>query len=352
MPLYLDTHNKIPGLTGEAVAQAHAADLAVQGKHGVKLPALLVRRGDRARSSAWPRPPAPRPRSPSIARPTACSPTRSSRSKRERSQGLVRGHQAPLAAGSLESLRAEPRAPGRPGPGRGRRPPGAAPLPGSPRAATRPRRASRAAASASSAATAPARFSIAPARPGMSPRSWRMARLWRKSSRAVDGVAVGEGQVGEVGQHAGDAPPVAHLLQDRQRLAHGASGPPRDRRPGWPRCRRCPGRMPRSTRSPRPRIVARTSSVERLGRVEVALAGGHVGQVDRAEDHAAAVAQLAGQGDGLLVQRAGPGVVAQLEGGVGQVVGGVGDALAVADLAVEGQARLVEGGRRPGSRPA
>ena len=36
MPLYLDTHKKIPGLTAEAVAQAHAADLAVQAKHGVK----------------------------------------------------------------------------------------------------------------------------------------------------------------------------------------------------------------------------------------------------------------------------------------------------------------------------
>ncbi len=36
MPLYLDTHDKIPGLTGEAVAQAHAADLAVQAKHDVK----------------------------------------------------------------------------------------------------------------------------------------------------------------------------------------------------------------------------------------------------------------------------------------------------------------------------
>ena len=35
MPLYLDTHKKIPGLTREAVAQAHAADLAVQAKHNV-----------------------------------------------------------------------------------------------------------------------------------------------------------------------------------------------------------------------------------------------------------------------------------------------------------------------------
>jgi hypothetical protein len=36
MPLYLDTHDKVPGLTGEAVAQAHAADVAVQDKHNVK----------------------------------------------------------------------------------------------------------------------------------------------------------------------------------------------------------------------------------------------------------------------------------------------------------------------------
>ncbi len=35
MPLYMDKHNKVEGLTKEAVAQAHAADLKVQGKHGV-----------------------------------------------------------------------------------------------------------------------------------------------------------------------------------------------------------------------------------------------------------------------------------------------------------------------------
>ncbi len=35
MPLYLDVHHKVPGLTGDAVAKAHAADLAVQAKHGV-----------------------------------------------------------------------------------------------------------------------------------------------------------------------------------------------------------------------------------------------------------------------------------------------------------------------------
>jgi Protein of unknown function (DUF4242) len=35
VPLYLDSHHKVPGLTGEAVAQAHAADVATQGKYGV-----------------------------------------------------------------------------------------------------------------------------------------------------------------------------------------------------------------------------------------------------------------------------------------------------------------------------
>jgi uncharacterized protein DUF4242 len=36
MPLYLDTHDFVPGLTAEAVAGAHARDLEVQDKHGVK----------------------------------------------------------------------------------------------------------------------------------------------------------------------------------------------------------------------------------------------------------------------------------------------------------------------------
>lgn len=35
LPLYLDTHNHIPGLTADGVAAAHARDLEVQGKHGV-----------------------------------------------------------------------------------------------------------------------------------------------------------------------------------------------------------------------------------------------------------------------------------------------------------------------------
>jgi hypothetical protein len=36
MPLYMDIHQKVEGLTGEAVAAAHAKDLEVQDKYGVK----------------------------------------------------------------------------------------------------------------------------------------------------------------------------------------------------------------------------------------------------------------------------------------------------------------------------
>lgn len=36
MPLYLDTHKHVEGLTADAVQGAHARDLAVQAKHGVK----------------------------------------------------------------------------------------------------------------------------------------------------------------------------------------------------------------------------------------------------------------------------------------------------------------------------
>jgi hypothetical protein len=35
MPLYLDIHNKIEGLTSDAVAAAHRKDLEVQRKYGV-----------------------------------------------------------------------------------------------------------------------------------------------------------------------------------------------------------------------------------------------------------------------------------------------------------------------------
>ena len=35
MPLYMDIHNKVDGLTAEAVKHAHEADLQTQGKYGV-----------------------------------------------------------------------------------------------------------------------------------------------------------------------------------------------------------------------------------------------------------------------------------------------------------------------------
>lgn len=35
MPLYLDEHRNVKGVTAQAVAEAHAKDLEVEGKHGV-----------------------------------------------------------------------------------------------------------------------------------------------------------------------------------------------------------------------------------------------------------------------------------------------------------------------------
>lgn len=35
MPLFMDVHNKVEGLTAEAVADAHKRDLETQEKHGV-----------------------------------------------------------------------------------------------------------------------------------------------------------------------------------------------------------------------------------------------------------------------------------------------------------------------------
>jgi hypothetical protein len=35
VPLYIDSHEKVPGLTAEAVAGAHQKDLELQSQHGV-----------------------------------------------------------------------------------------------------------------------------------------------------------------------------------------------------------------------------------------------------------------------------------------------------------------------------
>jgi hypothetical protein len=44
MKLFLDTHKKVDGLTAEAVTGAHAMDLAVQEKYGVKYLRTVQRR--------------------------------------------------------------------------------------------------------------------------------------------------------------------------------------------------------------------------------------------------------------------------------------------------------------------
>lgn len=36
MPLFMDIHNRIEGLTADGVSHAHAADLKTQDKHGAK----------------------------------------------------------------------------------------------------------------------------------------------------------------------------------------------------------------------------------------------------------------------------------------------------------------------------
>ena len=36
MPLYMDVHHKVEGLTSDKIMAAHKRDLAVQGKHGVR----------------------------------------------------------------------------------------------------------------------------------------------------------------------------------------------------------------------------------------------------------------------------------------------------------------------------
>ncbi|HUF52436.1 MAG TPA: DUF4242 domain-containing protein [Dehalococcoidia bacterium] len=36
MPLFMDTHNEVDGLTAEGLAVAHKMDLAVQEEHGVR----------------------------------------------------------------------------------------------------------------------------------------------------------------------------------------------------------------------------------------------------------------------------------------------------------------------------
>jgi hypothetical protein len=54
MPLYMDIHHHVEGLTSEAVAGAHQRDLEVQTKYGVKYQRFGSTR-QRVRYSAWSR---------------------------------------------------------------------------------------------------------------------------------------------------------------------------------------------------------------------------------------------------------------------------------------------------------
>ena len=74
MPLYMDHHN-LPGVKAEAVAEAHEADLRVQGQYGVDYKQYWV---DEAGGQVWCLVEAPDPRPPSacIARRTAWLPKR------------------------------------------------------------------------------------------------------------------------------------------------------------------------------------------------------------------------------------------------------------------------------------
>ena len=46
MPLYMDVHKAVPGLTADAVADAHKKDLEVQERHGVKYLKYWFNEGD------------------------------------------------------------------------------------------------------------------------------------------------------------------------------------------------------------------------------------------------------------------------------------------------------------------
>ena len=155
--------------------------------------------------------------------------------------------------------------------------------PGSPRGATRPRRAG---------GRRPPRRRSRPRRrgppsrspgPGMSPSSWRIARLWRNSPRARAVSPSDRARSARWRQHPRDAAPVADLLEDRQRLDVERPGRLRDRRPGSSRGRTCRARTPPSSGRPSRPDRGQDLLVQRPGRVEVALAGGDVGQVDRPE---------------------------------------------------------------------
>src|SRR6266700_7932899 len=92
MPLYLDVHNKIEALTADGVAGAHAKDLEVQHKHGVKYLRYWFDEGT-GKVSASARPRARKPPRPCTGKRTASWRTRSLRSRKGASDcGRQRPH--------------------------------------------------------------------------------------------------------------------------------------------------------------------------------------------------------------------------------------------------------------------
>jgi len=74
MPLYMDHHKNIEGLTTEAVADAHQRDLETQGKYGAEILKYWFNE-ENGRSSACSTRLTRRPRRPFTARPTGLWPT-------------------------------------------------------------------------------------------------------------------------------------------------------------------------------------------------------------------------------------------------------------------------------------
>jgi hypothetical protein len=81
MSLYLDIHKHIPGLTAAAIAGAHAKDLEVQGKYGVKFLKYWFDEGA-GKAFCLVRPRAKKRRPQSIGRLTVSSRTRSTKSRK------------------------------------------------------------------------------------------------------------------------------------------------------------------------------------------------------------------------------------------------------------------------------
>jgi hypothetical protein len=93
MPLYMDIHHKIDGLTAEAIKGAHEQDVKVQKNHGVTYHKYWF---DAASGKAFCLVQARKLPTPCIVKHTDWSPTRSSRCRRELSQAAS----SPLAASS------------------------------------------------------------------------------------------------------------------------------------------------------------------------------------------------------------------------------------------------------------